>query len=295
MNRYAFIYNPAARDGKSKSNLIALERHIKQLPEAKLFRSEFKGDISGLVDRIKDDFDVFVACGGDGTAREIASKLINTEKSMGIIPMGTGNDLCKTLKIPTNFKKAFKVLLNEESKRIDVGICNGHIFLNSMGFGFDGLTNRYAHELKRFPSFLRYAIAALKASVYQSPFRLQINNKNGVSRQKLIMATLANGRVEGGSFWIAPEASLTDGKLNLVTISPVNKWLIPILLPLIVMKKPGWIPHIKSTEVDKIELHFKNEVEIHADGETINSKGSEFSISLIPKGLKVICKNDSNE
>lgn len=173
---------------------------------------------------------------------------------------------------------------------IDVGRCNGRIFLNVLGFGFDGLTNRYAHnELKRFPSFLRYAVAALKASVYQSPFSLQIKNKNGVFHQKLIMATIANGSVEGGCFWVAPEASLTDGKLNLITISPIHKWLIPILLPFFIIKKPGWIPQLKSTEGNEIRLSFKNEVDIHADGEIIISEQNEFNISLISKGLEVIC------
>lgn len=290
MKRYAFIYNPAARGGKSEYKLAALEKRINQLPKAKLFRSEIKGDIPGLIKRIKDDFDIFVACGGDGTVREIASQLISTEKSLGIIPMGTGNDLCKTLKIPTDIKKSLEVLFKGESKMIDVGCCNGRIFLNVLGFGFDGLTNRYAHdELKRFPSFLRYAVAALKASVYHSPFSLQIKNKTGISHQKLIMATFANGRVEGGCFWIAPEASLTDGKLNLITISPINKWLIPILLPFFIIKKPGWIPQLKSTEVTEISINLKNEVEIHADGEILNNKKSDFSISLISNGLEIIC------
>lgn len=116
MKHYAFIYNSAARGGKSEYKLAALEKHINQLPKAKLFRSEIEGDIAGLVERIKDDFDIFVACGGDGTVREIGSQLISTEKSLGIIPMGTGNDLCKTLKIPTDIKKSLEVLFKGESK-----------------------------------------------------------------------------------------------------------------------------------------------------------------------------------
>lgn len=288
MKRYAFIYNPAARGGKSESKLKALEQHIEQLPKAELFRSEFKGDISGLIGRIKDDFDIFVACGGDGTIREIASQLISTDKTMGIIPMGTGNDLCKTLNIPNKLRKSQSILFKGKSKKIDVGRCNDYIFLNALGFGFDGLTNRYAFELKNLPSFLRYVIAALKATVSHSPFRIHIKKTDESYYQKAIMATLANGRVEGSTFWIAPQASLTDGKLNLITITPIARWLIPFLLPLIVMKKPGLIPQLKSTEVEEVELQFRDEIEIHADGEVVDTKENKFSISLIPNGLEVI-------
>lgn len=288
MRRYAFIYNPAARVGKSRSKLAALQQRIEGLSHAKLFHSKSKGDIPELVAQLQPDFDVFVACGGDGTIREIASKLAYTQKTMGIIPMGTGNDLCKTLKIPNNLDKSFEILLNRKSIQMDVGRCNDYIFLNSLGFGFDGLTNRYALEIERLPSTLRYAVAALKAAVYQNPFNVEIANGNTIVDGQLIMVTLANGRVEGGSFWIAPKASVTDGKLDFVSIAPIKKWMIPILLPLFLVKKSHWIPHVKSRKVDKINLEFDKIPEIHADGEIIKTDRDNFSISLLANELKVI-------
>jgi YegS/Rv2252/BmrU family lipid kinase len=289
VKRYAFIYNPAARGGKSGSNPVALEQCIGKLSQAKLFRSKSKGDIAEIVEQRKTDFDVFVACGGDGTIREIASNLVSTPKTMGIIPMGTGNDLCKTLKIPRNLQKSFEILLNGNSIRMDIGRCNDHIFLNSLGFGFDGLTNRYTLEIQKLPSFLKYSVAALKAAIYQNPFNVQIKGNNSTVDERLIMVTLANGKVEGGAFWIAPEASVTDGKLDFITITPIKKWLIPILLPLFLMKKPNWIPHLKSIKLDNVQLKFDNNIEIHADGEIIKTNQNKFTISLLSNELQVIC------
>jgi diacylglycerol kinase (ATP) len=286
--RYAFIYNPAARRGKSESNLADLKYRISKLPRAKFFRSKSKGDITGLVERLLPDFDVFVACGGDGTIREVATNLVGTQKTMGIIPMGTGNDLCKTLKIPGNLQKSFDMLINGKAIRMDIGRCNDFLFLNSLGFGLDGLTNRYALKIENLPSFLRYFMAALKAAVYQKTFNVQIINNDKVANERLIMATLANGRVEGGFFWIAPQASVTDSKLNFITIVPIKRWLIPILLPLFLVKKPNWIPHVTSRKVDEITLKFENNVEIHADGEVIKTSQRKFCISLLPNDLKVI-------
>lgn len=289
MKRYAFIYNPAARGGKAERKIKLLTDQILDWPAARLFRSKQKGDISELVSQLLPEYDVFVACGGDGTVREVASELVCTEKTLGIIPLGTGNDLCKTLKIPVNITDSLAMLRHRESTLVDVGQCNDFFFLNSLGFGFDGLANRYALEMDWLPPLLRYAVAALKATAAQEIFRVQMQDDGAEVSKNIIMATLANGRVEGGSFWISPESSITDGKLEFITIRPVSKWLIPLLLPFFLIKRPAWIPHLQATEVEQVTLVFSEPQEIHADGEIIRTNKSKFDIRLIPGSLHIIC------
>ena len=289
MKKYGFIYNPAAR-GNRGEQFDTLAGLVEQLPGSKLFYSESRNHISELVSDIIDNFDAIVACGGDGTIREVATQLVGKDKTLGIIPLGTGNDLSKTLKIPTNLAAAIKLLVNGESVKIDIGRCNDFIFLNSLGFGFDGLTNLYAQQMEWLPSALQYVIAALRSNLHHQPFRVKITTENGESAERnLIMATVANGRVEGGSFWIAPEASITDGKLNLITIKPISRWLIPLLLPLFLVKKGSWIPHVSVREIERITLFFENKMMIHADGEIINTDLNEFHILLQASELEVIC------
>lgn len=289
MKKYGFIYNPAARRNR-ETNVDILSKFVEQLPGSKIYYSESREHISELIAKIYNDFEVIVACGGDGTIREVASQLIGKEKTLGIIPLGTGNDLSKTLKIPGDVTAALKLLLNGRTIKIDVGQCNDFIFLNSLGFGFDGLTNFYAHQMEWLPPTLQYVIAALRSNLHHKPFRLKITTEDKTSiDQNLIMATLANGRVEGGSFWIAPEASMTDGKLNLITIRPISRWLIPLLLPLFLLKRGSWIPHVSVQEVERITLSFEDEIAIHADGEILYSNLKEFHISLRTSELDVIC------
>ena len=289
MSRFAYIYNPAARSGKARRELRNLKNHIKKQPHADFYRSEKKGDIAPLVDNLLPDYDVFVACGGDGTVREVAENLVESDKTLGIIPLGTGNDLSKTLKIPADPEKSLELIERQKSTSIDVGKCENILFLNSLGFGFDGLTNRMAFEMQALPPVLRYATAALRAAVKQDPFEVTIEQEGGSTGNKLLMISFANGRIEGGSFWIAPRASITDGKLEMVTISPLNKWLIPFLLPLFLFRKGDWIPHVSSKPVSSVLLDFKQEVEIHADGEIIQMDRKTFSVKVIPRALKVIC------
>ncbi len=289
MKRYAFLYNPAAKGGASTNKIEQLRTATSEFDEAKLFISSRLGDISEFIDNHFDEYDVFIACGGDGTVREVAGKLLNTQKKMGIVPMGTGNDLCKTLKIPISINDSISLIKADNVSRIDVGKCNDFIFLNTLGFGFDGLTNRYALGLRHLPSILTYAISAFKAIRKHIPFQVVIS-KNGQSFAKeVIMLTLANGRVEGGSFWIAPTASVLDGKLSMVTIKPISKWVIPILLPLFLIKKPYWIPCVSTEEVDEVSLKVPENIDIHADGEIIENDTDKYSIRLANNSLRVIC------
>lgn len=288
MKRYAFIYNPAAKGGKSGLKLEHLREHLSDFNHACLFESQYIGDITDFISHKIDNFDVFVACGGDGTVREVAAPLLHTEKQLGIIPMGTGNDLCKTLNIPIDLEDSVALLKRSDVTKIDVGYCNEFIFLNSLGFGFDGLTNAYAYKLKHLHPFLTYALSALKAVINHFPFEVTINVDGKISKKDAIMFSLANGKVEGGSFWIAPQASITDGKLDTVLIEPLSKWIIPFLLPLLLIKKPGSIPQIKTGKAEQIYLKFSNALAIHADGEIIESTSREFDISLHSKALRVI-------
>lgn len=290
MKSYAFLYNPTAGAGKSEGIFYALKKEINKHKNFELYHSTKKGGVSTFIDQRFDDFDFFVACGGDGTVREIASKLIGTEKKMGIIPMGTGNDLCKTLKIPQNFNEAFNLVQNGGSCKIDVGQCNESIFLNVLGFGFDGLTNRYASTLKHLPPFLCYSISAIKAVFTHDVFSVDISRGEQTIDRSVIMVSLANGKVEGGSFWIAPEASITDGKLNCVLVNPIKKWAIPFLIPLFLLKKPHLIPQVNYELVEQMSLKIPEHVDIHADGEVIESQSGNYDIHLIPKGLDVICQ-----
>ena len=289
MSRFAYIYNPAARFGKTGNKLRKLKRYVRDQPDADFYRSKKKGDISTLVSDLLSEYDVFVACGGDGTVREVAEVLINTDKLLGIIPLGTGNDLCKTLGIPVELDRSLSVVRQQEATPIDVGRCGSSIFLNSLGFGFDGLTNRLAYESQSLPAFLRYATAAIKAALRQAPFGVHIKREGGAAKKELLMISFANGRIEGGSFWIAPEASITDGKLDMVTISPLNRWLIPVLLPLILFRKGHWIPQLATQKVKSVTLQFEGEIDIHADGEIIRTDRQMFEIGIMPKALNVIC------
>ena len=286
MKRYGFIYNPEAGQ---KASLNILQDRVDTLPKANLFSISDKANLPDIIKQISADYDVIVACGGDGTIREVASHLLNTDITLGVIPLGSGNDLVKSLNIPKDLHRAFEILLRGDTINMDVGRCNEFIFLNTLGFGFDGLVNKYSHDCQRLRGVYKYVYSALKANWRRQNITVKIQGQNKSSHQELLMVTIANGRAEGGSFWIAPKASVNDGKLCLVTIKPVSKWLLPLAMPLVWLKRLKWLPQYRVKTIENLQLVFEGNVDIHADGEIIASNQRIFNISVLPAALKVKC------
>ena len=207
MKRYLFIHNPAAnryRSGSYFKRVVALAKQ--EIEHCEFVVSKDKHDIRKIVRKEASNYDIIVACGGDGTVRKTAIATLDFDVSLGIIPLGSGNDFTKSLNIPSDLKRALLLLKSEKVADIDVGYCNDIPFMNSLGFGFDGLTNEYASKSKISNGTLRYIFAALKANKNRSISNAEILFRDHQNISKpVIMITAANGRVEGGNFCIAPE------------------------------------------------------------------------------------------
>lgn len=287
MKRYGFIYNPVSHGGRN-SAYENLREIISGFNDAPLVRAEVHDDIRELAEKMSEEVDIVVACGGDGTVQKVASGLLYSDSSLGIIPLGNGNDLIKSLEIPSGMAAAARILKRGEIRPFDVGQCNNTIFVNTLGFGFDGLANHYAGRMGGVLRYIRYPAAALKAVFTHIPFNVTITENGESFESRLIMVTAANGRAEGGIFWIAPEASVRDGLLDLVMIKPVQRWKLPFLLPLFCMRKPRLTKAYSVHRVESCEIRFEYPVAVHLDGEMLNTTESTFHISVLPGALNII-------
>lgn len=288
--KYCFIYNPSTNRSRSENKYKQLKRITKNWEGVEYIESTSSNNLKELADNASRDFETVVACGGDGTVRDIAVSLMGTGANLGVIPMGSGNDFSKSLGIPRDLNKAIQVLKKGRRKPIGVGKCNNFHFINTIGFGFDGLTNEYAGQSAIKLGSLRYVWAALKTNFQMQPFTAKLEPDDSiVVENDWLMITAANGRIEGGNFIIAPNASLFDNKLELVTIEPISKWILPFLLPLFMIGKQEILPFVSSRQVNRIRLKSKRPVAIHTDGEQVYTEETDFTIELIPSAIKAIC------
>lgn len=288
--KLCFIFNPSANRSHNKVILERIRGFAKSWGNgSELLVSGKKGDITLIAREAAKHSDMVIACGGDGTIRETAAGLKDTSAVMGIVPIGSGNDLVKTLGIPSDPDRALELLKTGSVRSMDIGKFDSQIFVNTLGIGFDGLTNIYAERFKLFSGSFVYSLAALKAIItYRSPrFVLDIDGER--IDQRLLMVTVANGKVEGGNFWLAPEAEIDDGYFDVVVVKAVNRLLLPYYLVRVLLKTHLTLKAVRIIRAKKLSVTIHKPVPVHSDGEIMGEKVSHLEIEMIPGKLKVVC------
>ena len=230
-----------------------------------------------------------VAAGGDGTINEIINGLTE-DATLGILPLGTANVLARELGLPLKAETACDRILTGKESRIDVGIATSlagveRRFTCMAGLGFDAhVVNEVAPHLKRYLKSLAFALAAFK--VYSEGDLPALHLIHDGVAQVTQFAIVANGRYYGGDFRSAEDASLTDGKLEVVLVDRISKVLRPDVLARILVKKP--LDRSMRSFSTK-ELRAKSpgaQVPVQLDGEAWGRLPMSFRIE--PAALKVV-------
>jgi YegS/Rv2252/BmrU family lipid kinase len=246
---------------------------------------------SGLkaIEKAKNEkYSAVVAVGGDGTLQSVGAALIGSEIPLGIIPMGSGNGLARMLKCPFNVEAAIQKILNGKVQSIDVAKANERVFLNICGVGFDALiSHRFAHTEKRgFYNYTRLTIQSL--SKYKSAEYI-ISFEGQTISEKAFLVSVCNGNQFGNKAYIAPEAKLNDGLLNLTLLKPFGILKsVPIAVRLFSKKLT-----VSNQTITLTASHFNlkrkdgHAFHYHIDGEPM-PPSTELSIKVLPSLLKVI-------
>lgn len=243
---------------------------------------------------VQEGIETVVAVGGDGTINEVAKALTNTNVSLGIIPLGSGNGLARSLGIPMNNAKAIKNLVEGEVVRIDTCLINSMPFFCTTGFGFDAeVASRFADAMTRGP--LTYGVNMVKEYISYVPQKSKITvDDNEPFETDSFVVTIANASQYGNDAFIAPKAKLTDGLMDLVILKPFSTLNMPKVVFQLFNKKIDKNIHEYSTKVKKILIERENPGFIHIDGEPLMIDDPNLSIEINPHSLNVIIPKHSN-
>ena len=287
---YCFLFNPAADKANNEGIRSRIEEFIRNRSDhSVLVTTESVESLRREAVEASRRFPTLVACGGDGTVKEVASGLLGSRASMGVLPLGNGNDLAKSLNIPTDIDEALHLLELNQVMHIDTGMVNGSIFINTMGIGFDGLANVYAQKYTFIEGRFRYKLAALRAIAGSRSQSFGIVADGQELSDDYFMIAVANGKVEGGDFWVAPNAELTDGYLDLVLIRNLPLRKIPGYMMQLTRPDYPPIPYLSVRRIKNVKIHFHKPVAIHVDGEIFRGDEQVLDIHVQPAALPVIC------
>jgi YegS/Rv2252/BmrU family lipid kinase len=283
-----FVVNPISGTQGKKAILKWIDERIdRSIYDYSIVRTEYAGHASIIAkEAARDGIDIVVAIGGDGTINEIGRSLVHTNTALGIIPCGSGNGLARHLRIPMEPKAAIEIINQGDKCCIDYGKINNIPFFCTCGVGFDAFVSlKFADSGKR--GLLTYLENTLHESLVYQPETYEIENEEGTMKYKAFLIACGNASQYGNNAYITPQASLTDGLMDITIMEPFTVLDVPSLSFQLFNKTIDQNSRIKTMRAKKIKIHRTKEGVLHFDGDPLMA-GKELEVEIIPKGLHVI-------
>lgn len=281
-----FICNPIAGNGSSLKALCKIKERLTALGHP--FTVEYTKYPEHATELAKaaaqKGADIICAMGGDGTVREVALGLMGTDAVMGICPCGTGNDLVRSLGIPTDIDTILNILLSGKVIRLNCAYANNIPFFNVAGFGIDvdvlDKVDYYKKNTKNGRlAYLKGLFAAIKGRQNRK-VTYTLDDGEPV-HTNAIMVAAGNGKFVGGGMIITPEADFTDDLLDFTVIHDVYSLfdvfrVIPTLLTGNIYSKKQFVTHLRGK---KLAVECEPFSRIQVDGERMPGTPVTFRIA----------------
>lgn len=290
MEHLLFLINPISGGSSKEKVLKLIEKHLDhhQFSYEKIF-TEYVGHACDILEERKEKEETVVAVGGDGTINEVAKVLAGTQKTMAIIPQGSGNGLARHLGISMNLSTAIQQLNHSHKTQIDTVDLNGHFFLSIAGIGFDSLiAQKFVSSKSR--GFWGYASLVIKEyfKYKEQEYQLEIDGKK--IQRKAAMIIFANSNQFGYNTVIAPHADLSDGLLEVCIVRKPNLFQIPSILLKLWLKKADQSALLETISAKSISLYPNRLQFANIDGESIEV-GEQIEVKIHRSNLNLKIPN----
>ena len=283
-----FIMNPISGTASKAGIPKLIERYLDhEAFDYEIKLTEYAGHASVIATEAKDNHvDTVVAVGGDGTVNEVARAIVHSQTALGIIPCGSGNGLARHLLLPLNMAKAIKIINACEIHQLDYGIINEHPFFCTCGMGFDAfVSHKFAEAGKRGP--ITYVENVLKEGLKYKPETYEIRDESGTTRLKAFLISCANASQYGNNAYIAPQASMSDGLMDIIVMQPFDAFEAPQISIDMFNKTLDKNSKIKTFRCKHLHIHRNKPGYIHYDGDPVMT-GEDIEVELKEKGINII-------
>lgn len=261
--------------------------------EYEILETNHPGHASELATEAKEKgVDIVVAVGGDGTVNEVARAIVHSHTALGILPCGSGNGLARHMLLPMNLKKAIQVINKCVIHQFDYGIINDMPFFCTCGMGFDAfVSQKFAECGKRGP--ITYVQKVLEEGLKYQPETYEIIDDHGVSKYKAFLISCANASQYGNNAVIAPQASMSDGYMDVIIMEPFDLIEASQISIDMFNKTLDKNSKIKTFRTKKLHIKRSKPGVIHYDGDPVMT-GKDIDIELQEKGIKIIINPDAD-
>jgi diacylglycerol kinase (ATP) len=283
--RALLLLNPHSRQGQN--NRYPSIRYLQSLGLT-IIEEEVENPqhLSQVIRQYRDRVDLAIVGGGDGTLNAAIEGLLDAQLPLGILPLGTANDLARTLGIPTTLAGACQAIAAGQIRWIDLGWVNGQYFFNVASLGLSvQIAHQLSKEAKRRWGVLAYALTALRVMWQSRPFRARISCNGETIKVHTSQIAIGNGRYFGGGMTIVQDATIDDRRLDLCSLEVRHWWQILAIFPSLWRGgklNPQWLRRIEGEEID---VYTRKPHAINTDGEITTYTPAKFKV--IPRALAV--------
>ena len=243
-------------------------------------------------------FSPIIAAGGDGTIGEVVNGLARAAKNdqallgpLGILPLGSANDLVDNLGLPKDLAGAARVIAAGRTRQMDIGSVNGLYFANNSAIGLEPYITLVQQRITWIKGILRYLVAAVSGIMDKPLWSAEIEWDGGHYKGAILLVTVGNGARTGGVFYMAPHADLFDGKLTFVY--GLRRTRIEMFAVLPKTMKRGKGSYVETVDIHEehsswIKIHVDSPTPAHIDGEIFSEAIQDLEYRIHPGRLQIL-------
>ena len=284
-----FIFNP--HSGSNRRNPYLRDRAAEFIRQhgwdARVVATERPRHATELAAQaVAEGCTLVVAIGGDGTMNEVASTLVGTNATLGLVPCGSGDGLGRHLGIRRPGQGAFRTLLGNNSLDIDTGLVNGSVFINAMGLGFEAdIAMRFSRLTRRgLAGYFRVGVPSFLA---HEPEAVTVRQAEATTELRTFTLAVMNSDQYGNDARIAPGARMDDGRFELISVPRVGFLGACGMLYRLGTDSFDQVKAVTRLGGSQFVIERAKPGWIHTDGEP-RAMGSKLEISLKPKSLRIM-------
>jgi len=285
------ILNPTAGQRKSSGTREKVDRALRECAlECEIAATEKAGDGVELARQaVLGGYDLVIAAGGDGTVNEVATGLIGTGVTLGILPLGTVNVLARQLRIPMNTRQAARTIAEGKVRHIDVGCANSRYFTLMAGFGFDAeVVATVLQPLKDVIGASAYVIKTLEMLTRCQATEVTLEMPQETYTGKAYLVVVANSPTYAHKMRLAPYASTDDGLLDVIVFEQAATKRIGFLRQIleIFIRRHVYHRAVRCFKTPRVTVRSSPDIMVQLDGDPTGMTPTE--VSIIPHALPII-------
>ena len=290
-SRALLLVNPGARRGAEGTEELAARLAGAGL-QLVVEPSDGPSGCSDLIRRHAGSVDRVIVAGGDGSINAAVQALVDVGLPLAIIPLGTANNLARTVGVPLELEEAVATAAGSHRRAVDLGRVNGRWFCTTASIGLSvQITEELSPESKRRWGPVAYALAALKVFRRSRPFHADIAWEGGTRHTRTVQIVVGNGRHYGAGLAVAADATIDDARLDLYSLEVNHWWELLKVAPFL-----KWGTHGKRREVEALrarvfDIRTRRPMPIDMDGELGAETPARFEV--VPRALEVFTPEPS--